>query len=242
MNTTQLAAWSVHLYTALGAVLGFLALEAIARDQYALAFLWMAVATIIDSTDGSLARRFRVKQVLPTFDGARLDDIVDYLNYVVVPIVLAYDAGLVPATMWGRLVCAAPLLASGYGFCQVDAKTADHFFKGFPSYWNIVVFYLYVLGTPTWFNTFTLLVFSVLVFVPIRYLYPSRNPVARRVTILLGLVWGVCLFTLLAQFPYPSKVLGWLSLFYPLYYLGLSIHLDWRLRKAANPSSTQGAA
>ncbi|GIW43066.1 MAG: phosphatidylcholine synthase [Candidatus Binatia bacterium] len=226
LSPARLAAWSVHFYTALGAVLGFLSLEAIARDQYALAFFWMAIATLIDSTDGSLARRFRVKQVLPTFDGARLDDIVDYLNYVVVPIVLAYDAGLVPATFWGRAVCAAPLLASGYGFCQVDAKTEDHFFKGFPSYWNVVVFYLYVLATPIWWNVFSLLAFSILVFVPIRYLYPSRNPVARRTTIALGVLWGICLFVLLAQFPRPSKTLGWISLFFPIYYLALSVHLD----------------
>lgn len=230
MNSARVTAWSVHLYTGLGAVLGFLALEAIARDQYALAFFWMAVATFIDSTDGSLARRFQVKQVLPTFDGARLDDIVDYLNYVVVPVVLAYDAALVPATFWGRLVCAAPLLASGYGFCQTDAKTADHFFKGFPSYWNVVVFYLYVLGLPVWFNVCSLLVFSVLVFVPIRYLYPSRNPVARRTTIALGAIWSGCLLVLLAQFPQPSKLLGWLSLFFPAYYLALSVHLDWKAR------------
>ncbi len=230
INTERLAAWSVHLYTALGAVLGFLGLEAIARDQYALAFFWMAVATFIDSTDGSLARKFRVKQVLPSFDGARLDDIVDYLNYVVVPVVLAYDAGLVPPTTWGRLVCAAPLLASGYGFCQVDAKTEDHFFKGFPSYWNVVVFYLYVLATPVWWNVAVLLVLSVLVFVPIRYLYPSRNPTARRTTIALGAIWGVCLFILLAQFPHPSRTLGWISLYFPAYYMALSIHLDRKVR------------
>lgn len=231
MNTARLAAWSVHFYTAVGAVLGFLALEAIARDQYALAFFWMAIAAFIDSTDGSLARHFRVRQVIPTFDGARLDDIVDYLNYVVVPVVLAYDSGLVPATTVGRLVCAAPLLASGYGFCQVDAKTEDHFFKGFPSYWNVVVFYQYVLGTPVWFNVATLLVFSVLVFVPIRYLYPSRNPTARRWTIALGSIWAASLFVLLTQFPTPSRLLALLSLCFPAYYMLLSIHLDWKSRR-----------
>jgi phosphatidylcholine synthase len=228
MNRPTVAAWSVHFYTALGAVLGFLALESIARDQYGLAFLWMAVATFIDSTDGTLARRFRVKQVLPNFDGARLDDIVDYLNYVLVPIVLAYDAGLVPADTVGRLVCAAPLLASGYGFCQTDAKTEDHFFKGFPSYWNIVVFYLYALGTPVWLNVSLLLLFAVLVFVPIRYMYPSRNPTARRTTYALGIVWGIMMFALLAQFPEPSRPLAWATLYFPAYYMAMSLHLHRR--------------
>jgi phosphatidylcholine synthase len=228
----MLPAWGVHLYTALGGVLGFLGLEAIARSHYGLAFFWMAVATFIDSTDGTLARRFRVKQVLPQFDGARLDDIVDYLNYVVVPLVLAYHAGIIPAGWGGMLVAAMPLLASGYGFGQVDAKTEDHFFKGFPSYWNIVVFYLYALGTPVWFNVVTVVILAILVFVPMRYLYPSRNPTARRTTYALGIVWGVLVFTLLAQFPTPSRSLAWATLYFPIYYLALSVHLHVRSSNA----------
>lgn len=218
-----IAAWGVHFYTALGAVLGFLGLEATARGNYGLAFIWMAVAIVIDSTDGTLARRARVKQVLPQFDGALLDNIVDYLTYVVVPVVLAYMAGLVPSGLFGLFICSLPLLASGYQFCQVDAKTDDDFFKGFPSYWNIVVFYLYVLQTPVWFNVLALAVFSIMVFVPIRYLYPSKNPFARKTTMVLGAIWGVCAVALLFQFPRPSLALGWLSMFFPIYYIGLSL-------------------
>lgn len=238
MKTRAVAAWGVHFYTALGAVLGFLALEATARGRFGLAFLWMAVAVFIDATDGSLARRIQVKQVLPRFDGARLDDIVDYLNYVFVPIVLAYSAGVVPTGRLGQLICAAPLLASGYGFCQTDAKTEDHFFKGFPSYWNIVVFYLYVLATPTWFNVLTLLGFSVLVFVPIGYLYPSRNRAWQRTTYVLGSLWGVCVFVLLLQFPKPPPLLAWLSLYFPVYYLIVSLFVD-RRRRRLNPRTDE---
>lgn len=222
------AAWGVHFYTALGAVIGFLSLEATARGRYGLAFGWMALATFIDSTDGTLARRVRVKQVLPQFDGALLDNIVDYLTFVVVPIVLAYHASLVPSGAWGLFVCSLPLLASGYQFCQVDAKTDDDFFKGFPSYWNIVVFYLYVLQTPVWINVGALVSFSILVFVPIRYLYPSKNPIARRTTWGLGAIWALCSLALLAQFPTPSLTLGWLSTFFPIYYVGLSLILHIR--------------
>jgi phosphatidylcholine synthase len=228
MTGARLAAWGVHLYTAFGSVLGFLALEAIARQAYPAAFGWMALATFIDSTDGTLARRARVKEVLPHFDGARLDDIVDYLNYVVVPIVLAYHAGLVPQGGMGLFIGALPLLASGYGFCQVDAKTDDHFFKGFPSYWNIVVFYLYTLGTPVWLNNLVLAGLAILVFVPIRYLYPSRNPTARLTTHVLGIGWAVCLIVLLAQFPTPSRTLAAASLYFPIYYFGISLHLHNR--------------
>ncbi len=223
-----LAAWGVHLYTALGAALGFFALDAITHGDYRLAFIWMAAATVIDCTDGTLARRARVKEVLPHFDGSKLDDIVDYLNYVVVPLALAYHAGLLPGGRGGLLLAALPLLASGYGFCQLEAKTADHFFTGFPSYWNIVVFYFYVLGTSIWANAAWVVLFSILVFVPIRYLYPSRNPVARRTTHGLGVVWAACVALLLAQLPAPSRALAWGSLFFPIYYFAVSLHVHFR--------------
>jgi len=228
MNAPTLAAWGVHLYTALGGALGFFALVATWTGNYRLAFLWMALALFIDCTDGTLARRARVKQVLPQFDGAKLDDIVDYLNYVVVPVVLAYQAALIPAGPFGLLVGSLPLIASGYGFAQTDAKTEDHFFKGFPSYWNILVFYLYALGTPTWFNVLSLVTFSILVFVPIRYLYPSRTPTARRTTYVLGGIWGICMIVLLLQVPAPSRWLTWASMFFPCYYMTMSLHLHFR--------------
>jgi phosphatidylcholine synthase len=228
MTNVRLAAWGVHLYTAFGAAVGFFSLEAAVRGRYGQAFLWMGVALFIDCTDGTLARRMRVKEVLPQFDGAKLDDIVDYLNYVVVPVVLAYHAALIPSGTPGLIIGALPLVASGYGFCQSDAKTSDHFFKGFPSYWNVLVFYLYALTTPIWFNVTVLVLLSFLVFVPIRYIYPSRTPTARRTTYALGILWGICLLALIAQFPTPSRWLAALSFFFPVYYFALSFHLHFR--------------
>lgn len=226
MHRDQLRAWAVHLYTASGSVLALLALDAIARAAYGRAFAWMAAAMFIDCTDGTLARRAHVKTVLPWFDGSRLDDIVDYLNYVVVPVVLLVQAGnLLPAGALGLCVAALPLLASGYGFCQADAKTADHFFKGFPSYWNVVALYLYVLRAPLWFNVSVLVVLSVLVFVPIRYLYPSRTTVARGLTMALAIAWAAMVIALLFQFPTPSRRLALASLFFPAYYVAVSVYI-----------------
>jgi len=230
MTATQLAAWGVHFYTACGAVLGFLALDATASGRYGVAFAWLSLATLVDCTDGTLARRVGVKQVLPNFDGARLDDIVDYLNYVVVPVVLAYHAGLIPHGTGGLMVAALPLLASGYGFCQLDAKTDDHFFQGFPSYWNVVVFYFYTLGTARWFNVVALIVLAILVFVPVGYVYPSKNPTFQRTTYVLGIVWGICMAVLLTQFPTPSRSLAWVSFFFPIYYMTLSVYLHLKRR------------
>lgn len=238
MNAAQFAAWGVHFYTASGAVLGLLALDAIARHGYGAAFLWMAVATAIDCTDGTLARRARVKEVLPNFDGGRLDDIVDYLNYVIVPMVLAYAAGLLPSGPSRLIIAALPLLASGYGFCQVDAKTADHFFKGFPSYWNVVVFYLYALHGPVWLNAALLVFLSLMVFVPIRYLYPSRMPTARHRTYVLGGIWAALVVILLSQFPAPSRPLAIISLFFPAYYIGMSLHLHFTAPPSPGPADS----
>lgn len=225
---TTVAAWAVHAYTGSGAVLALLALDATGRDAYGLAFFWMAVAMFIDCTDGTLARRVRVKEVLPYFDGSKLDDIIDYLNYVLVPIVLVVRAGLVPSDTAGLVVAALPLLASGYGFCESEAKTVDHFFTGFPSYWNVVALYLYALRAPLWFNVGVLVAFSVLVFVPLRYLYPSRTATARTATYVLGGIWGASVFWLLAQFPRPSRALALASLLFPAYYFVLSLWLHFR--------------
>ena len=219
----RIRAWAVHLYTASGAVLALLALEAIGRAAFGTAFLWMAVALIIDCTDGTLARRMRVKEVLPGFDGGRLDDIVDYINYVFVPVVLVHSAGLVPAGPLGWCALALPLLASGYGFCQLEAKTPDHFFTGFPSYWNVLALYLFVLGWEPWVNAVVLMLFAVLVFVPIRYLYPSRMRRGQRTTYALGIVWAALVFWMLVQFPAPSRTLALATLFFPAYYVTVSI-------------------
>ena len=224
----RLRAWGVHLYTGSGAVLALLAIDAISHDSFGAAFLWMAIAMFIDCTDGTLARRVRVKHVLPQFDGSKLDDIVDYLNYALVPIILIVRAGLLPDGALALAIGALPLLASGYGFCQAEAKTPDHFFTGFPSYWNVVALYLFVLGWPAWLNAAVLVFFTVLVFVPIRYLYPSRMPTAQKTTYALGALWGIGVFWMLAQFPAPSRPLALGTLLFPAYYVAISLWLHLR--------------
>ncbi len=189
----------------------------------------MAVALLIDSSDGVLARAARVKEVIPEYDGSRLDDIVDYLNYVMVPMFFAVMNGMFPATA-ALGVAALPLLASAYGFGQTAAKTPDHFFTGFPSYWNVVVFYLYVLGTPPGLNAAVVGVLAVLVFIPIRYVYPSRTPFLRPLTLALGVLWGVALLVALSQLPHPSPWLTRISLVFPVYYFALSAHLHYHRR------------
>lgn len=187
----------------------------------------MSLAVLIDASDGTLARAARVKELIPWFDGDRLEDIVDYLNYVLVPSLFLIRADLLPKgdALW---LAALPLLASAYGFCQKEAKTSDYFFLGFPSYWNIVAFYLYVMQTPRWINAFLILIFSLLVFVPIKYLYPSRSPILRGLTVSLGIIWGIVVMTIIYSLPEPPIFLVYGSLTFPVYYLLLSFWLAVR--------------
>ena len=227
-----MAAWLVHLFTASGAFLGFLALTRVFYNQYREAFIWLAVAVVVDAVDGVLARRIDVSRRLPDFNGAKLDDIVDYLTYVVVPACIVWNALLVPEN-WAAAVVAAMLLSSAIGFNKDDAKTSDHFFTGFPSYWNIVVFYLYVAGWPPAANAALLVTLAALVFVPIRYVYPSRTPSFQTPTNLLGVGWGIQMLAMLWLMPDVPRSLLLSSLIFPLYYVALSLVLDGRRRAAA---------
>jgi phosphatidylcholine synthase len=227
-----IGAWFVHFYTATGAVFGFLALTRIFYSRYQEAFVWLGVALIVDATDGVLARRAEVSRRLPHFNGAKLDDIVDYLTYVLVPAFLAWHALLLPERL-SLLVVAGILLSSAYGFNRDDAKTADHFFTGFPSYWNIVVFYLYIARAPEMVNAAILLTLVALVFVPIRYVYPSRTPVFQRLTNLLGAAWGLQMIAMLWLMPDVPALLFWTSLAFPVYYAALSLYLTARRPAAA---------
>ena len=219
--------WLAHLYTASGAVTALASALAVHTGDYRTALFWLATATVIDATDGVLARALRVKECLPWFDGAKLDDIVDYLTYVFVPVFLIVRAGLVPPalSMW---IGGAVLIASGYGFSRADAKvaTTDYFFTGFPSYWNIAALYLYVWGFSPFTNAAILALLVVLVFVPTRYVYPSRTNTWRVATNLLAATWAMCLFMMIWRLPAVDGPWMSLSLVFPIYYLALSARLS----------------
>ncbi len=221
----RLAGFGVHIYTASGSVLALLIVVA-AMDGAVIRALWLSLAAlVIDGTDGMLARKLRVSETMPWFDGARLDDIVDYLTYAFAPIVLLWTGHFLPSGPAGPVLAALPLLASSYQFCRTDAKTADHFFLGFPSYWNVVAFYVVVLSLSPAATGAILAICSILVFVPIRYIYPSRTKAFRQLNLLFTAIWLAAYAILLVQMPDPSAVVVAVSLAYLLYYAGLSIYL-----------------
>ena len=240
MSWQKLMAWCVHFYTALGlAAAGGIAASIVVGTPAAfrLAFALMLLATVIDATDGTLARYFRVKEVLPGFDGRRLDDLIDFHTYASLPLLLVWQARLLPEGQDGWLLVA--LLAAAYGFCQVHAKTDDGYFLGFPSYWNVIAFYMYVVQPPGWVAVGVLIFFALLTFVPARYLYPTHRGRLNRLTNQLGAVWCGLLIWVLAWLPnerfgeetadQATRLLAWISLAFPAYYLGASWFISLRL-------------
>jgi phosphatidylcholine synthase len=225
------AAGLVHVYTSTGAVLALLMVHfSYKGDVQAVLWLFLA-AMVVDGTDGFLARYFQVKTVMPGFDGALLDNIVDYITYAFAPMLLLWANGYLPSGVFGGVCAAVPVLASCYQFCRSDAKTDDHFFLGFPSYWNIVAFYVIVAGFGTTTTAVTLGIFSILVFVPIKYLYPSRTDTLWHLNMTLATLWLGAFAVITAQLPDPDSVLVAVSLGYPIYYTVVSLWLTVSSRR-----------
>lgn len=231
-------AWLVHLYTASSAVFGLFGVVACFRGQFHLAMYLMMLTIVIDSTDGALARLVDVRRQIPWFDGRRLDDICDYFTYVVLPACFLVAAGMLPHPAWA----AVPVLTSGYGFSQDKAKTDDFFFLGWPSYWNVAVMYLYLLGSPPSVVLAWVLGLGTAIFVPMKYIYPSRTRVLRPLSVGVLALW-VLIFSWLAVRPNPS--LAWLYITLALgpgYYVGLSLLLNVpRVRAALGSAEAAGA-
>jgi phosphatidylcholine synthase len=214
------AAWGVHAYTALGLPLAMASVMALFHGDVERFWALNCLAVFVDATDGTMARRVRVRDVVPAFDGRRLDDIVDFITFSFLPAMALVLLDMLPeGWSWAASI---PVLASGYGFCQERAKT-DESFVGFPSYWNIAVLYLWLLNTASWVNLAIILFFSILVFVPVHYVYPTKTKLLRPLTVLGGSLWAAVLFVL-ALNPRAewARPLTTLSLMYPVYYFVLS--------------------
>jgi phosphatidylcholine synthase len=224
VNRRSILAWLVHVYTGLGLVCALLALRALGEDRPLEVFFWLVVAFVIDASDGVLARRARVDLYTPHFSGRKLDDIIDYLNYTFVPVCFIWQQELLTDGWWP--VLAFTLIASAYGFCSEAAKTDDGYFTGFPSYWNVVAFYLYFLQPPEQVAAVVIAALALMTFWPVRYLYPTKNHEAQWFSIGGGVAWGIlCLW--LVQHPEPPRQWVWISLLYPAWYMGYSFWLHY---------------
>ena len=222
------AAAAVHAYTASGSVLALLMVHfAYQHDTRTVLWLFLA-AMVIDGTDGFLARHFQVKSVMPGFDGALLDNVVDYMTYVLAPMALLWAGGFLPSGNLGGVIASIPLLASCVQFCRTDAKPeieGEHYFLGFPSYWNIAAFYVIACDLGPTTIAVVLVVLALLVFVPIRYVYPSRTNALWQLTFVLTALWFAAYAVITAQLPDPNAYVVAASVGYLIYYVALSLKL-----------------
>jgi phosphatidylcholine synthase len=230
-------AYAVHLLSAGGVVAVFLAVAELLRSapDERIVFAWLVAAVVIDAVDGPLARAWEVKRLVPDIDGRTIDDIVDYLTFTFVPLLLVWRMGWVPSApdLGGAVWILPAMMASLLGFANVAAKDeAAGYFRGFPSYWNVAAFYaglaFHGLGeTGLWLNAVVLVTLTALTVAPVRFLYPNLAPRPWRLPVLLGAAVWVAI--LLAMLPIYRRVPGWVvgvSLVYPAFYAGLSIVLD----------------
>lgn len=166
-------AWLVHIFTASGAACGFLALERAVAQDFVATFLWLALALVIDGIDGTFARAAKVRAVLPIIDGDTLDLVVDFLTYVVVPVVVLVHAPLLPRP-WALALAVIVLIASALYFADARMKTPDNWFRGFPAIWNVLVFYLLVFQPSAVLTVLIVLVATALMFAPVVFVHPMR--------------------------------------------------------------------
>ena len=200
INRKTIAAWAVHGFTGSGAVLGLLAIISILNDDAVGAFLWLGLALLIDGLDGSLARKIGVTDKTPNIDGSALDLVIDYLNYVIIPALMIYWFQFVPPG-WEIYIPAGIVAVSLYTFANINMKTSDYYFSGWPAIWNILVLYFYILGTNLWINLIVIIILYILTFVPIKFVHPLRVKNLRNYTIFATVLWGASTLKLVTTNP-----------------------------------------
>ena len=233
LKARVVAAWAVHAFTASGAVMGLLAISALIAGDLRMVLLWLGAALVIDGFDGPMARKVRVTEFAPRFDGAVLDHIIDYLNYTVIPALVVYRFGLVPT---GFAIPAAAYLmtTSLYCFGNKDMKTSDNYFSGFPAVWNLVILYFYLTSSGHWTNLAVIAALGALTFVPLKFIHPFRVTALRSLTLVMTGAWGVLTVVLvLGSGPNLSPAEAspwayWAFLWASLYFLGLCLWRSFR--------------
>ena len=231
-----IAAYAVHVFTASGVVCAMLAADEVAAPapRPKLVFVYLAIQVLIDALDGPMARAVHIKVRAPRIDGRTIDDIVDYLTYTFIPLLLVWRMGWVPAP--GGWWVAPAMVASLFGFANTAAKDEQGgFFLGFPSYWNIIAFYAgiwHAMAGP-WPGAVVIILLSLLTVLPVRFIYPNLAPRPWKMPTMIGaLVWLLLLAWMWKDYPTPPAWLMWVSLIYPAFYIALSVWLDVKSRTA----------
>lgn len=200
--TRKATSWGVHAFTMSGVIWACLASLALVNGTDRAFWGWLAIALIVDGVDGIFARKAEVSKVIPWFDGATLDNIVDYLNWTFLPAIFMY----LHIDFWGLKPLALIMLfvvctSSMFCYCNRGMKSSDYYFVGFPAAWNIVILYMYLLQAPAWVNVFFVLLFAVLTLAPITFVHPFRVKWFRIPNLVATAVWFACSIYLTIVFP-----------------------------------------
>lgn len=222
MQLRHIGAFAIHVLTASGAALALLSLILATGGHWAAMFACLGFALVVDGIDGPLARALRVQDVLPRWDGAGLDFVVDFTTYVFVPAYAIAASGYLPDGL-GVPAAVLIVITGALYFADRNMKTDDNYFRGFPAVWNVIAFYLYVLPPPPWIAAAAIVALSALTFVPIRFVHPLRVRHLRWLNIALMAIWAVLgLMTLLANLEPGPYVVGGLSVI-ALYFLAAGL-------------------
>ncbi len=222
VRVAQAAGFSVHVFTASGGAVAVLALYAAIERNFSACFAWLGLALFIDGIDGTLARAARVQVTAASIDGAVLDLVVDFLTYVLVPVVALWRSDLMPveASFWIGLVVT---IASALYFADTRMKTDDLWFRGFPATWNILVLYLFVFRPPWLLSAAVLLGATALMFAPVVFVHPLRVTSLRRLTIAMTVAWFIFAATAIFENLQPSSWVGWGLIATACYFLALPL-------------------
>jgi len=222
VDVASAAGFSVHLFTASGGAVAVLALYAAIERNFAACFAWLGLALFIDGIDGTLARAARVHVTAASIDGTVLDLVIDFLTYVLVPVVALWRSDLMPteASFWIGLIVT---IASALYFADTRMKTDDLWFRGFPATWNIVIFYLFVIRPPWVSSAIILLGAAALMFTPIVFVHPLRVARLRKLTIAMTFAWFALAATAIAEHLAPPAWIGWGLIATAAYFLALPL-------------------
>jgi phosphatidylcholine synthase len=220
--SVQFRAFAVHVLTASGAALALAALFYAAHSRWTAMFVCLGVALIVDGIDGPLARRVKVAEVLPRWSGDLLDLVVDFVTYVFVPAFAIAAGDLMPPSL--ALPAGMVIVVTGaIYFADRKMKTADNYFRGFPTLWNAVAFYLFVLKLAPWLAAAIVALFAVMTFVPIKFVHPVRVVRLRALTIAALMLWSILALVALARDLAPGPWVAGGLLLVALYLIGVGV-------------------
>lgn len=185
----EMRAFSVHILTASGSFLAFLGVVAAAEHRFVDMFWWLGLALLVDGIDGPIARKVRVKEVLPNWSGDTLDNIIDYVTYVLLPAFALYQSGMI-GEPWSFVAAGMIVVSSAIYYADMGMKTDEYFFSGFPVVWNMVVFTLFVIDASASTALTVVIVSVILTFLPINFLHPVRVKRLRPANMTVFLLWS----------------------------------------------------